>query len=160
MHSGIINPFDGENVKDYKKWVKAIEKWKLLHDANDAATKRVAFLTSQGPVSDYIQRFLTRNPDSSWETMKAELKVRFADVVDGAQAFSLLKKLKQGNQSVAIYGERCQSVAEDAFRGITGGLDSVQKQITNCFIEGLNDDQLKIRLYREAPDTLREGTFH
>ena len=112
MHSGIIKHFDGEHAKEYKKWVKGIEKWRLLHEANDAATKRVAFLTSQGPVSDFIQRFLVRNPAAMWDDMKGELKIWFADVVDGAQAFSLLKKVRQGSQNVAIYGERVQSIGE------------------------------------------------
>ena len=99
----------------------------------------------------------TKNPDNNWEAMKVQLNFRFADVVDGAQTLSLLKKLRQGLQNVAIYRERCQSIAEDAFRGITGSLDSVMKQVVNCFIEGLNDDQFKVRLYRDVPVILQEA---
>ena len=54
-------------------------------------------------------------------------------------------------------GNAAKNVADDAFRGIAGGLDTVMKQVVNCFIEGLSDNHLKIRLYRENPNTLQEA---
>ena len=58
-------------------------------------TKRLAYQTSRGAVSDYIQRYMTEDPNSSWADLKSELNFRFAEVNDSHHAFTMLHKARQ-----------------------------------------------------------------
>ena len=49
-------------------------------DANQ--TKKFAYQISWGAVIDYIQCYISENPDCTWEQLKSELNVRFAEVCD------------------------------------------------------------------------------
>ena len=62
---------------------------------DDIQTKRLAYQTSRGALSDYIQRYMTENPNSSWADLKSELNVRFAEVNDSHHAFAMLGKARQ-----------------------------------------------------------------
>ena len=68
-------------------WIKSIEKYILLAGGDDIQTKRFAYQTSRGAVSDYIQRYMTENPNSSCADWKFELNVRFSEVNDSHHAF-------------------------------------------------------------------------
>ena len=41
-------------------------------------------------MSDYIQRYMAKYPENSWEHLTFELKVRFAEVNDPHHAFTML----------------------------------------------------------------------
>ncbi|CAC5403540.1 CNBP [Mytilus coruscus] len=49
-----ITPFEG-NTKDFKAWIKSIEKYALLFNDMERI-KEIAFQTCKGACSDYIQR--------------------------------------------------------------------------------------------------------
>ena len=55
--------------------LKSIEKYILLAGGDDIQTKRLAYQTSRCAVSDYIQRYMTENPKSSWADLKSELNL-------------------------------------------------------------------------------------
>ena len=68
---------------------------------DDIQTKRLAYQTSRGAVSDYIQRCMTQNPNNSWEDLKSVLNVRFAEVNDFHHASTMLHKARQSkNETV------------------------------------------------------------
>ena len=50
--------------------------------------KSLAYQTNRGAVSDYIQRYMTEHPNSSWKDLKSELKIRFAEVNDSHHSFT------------------------------------------------------------------------
>ena len=71
---------------------------------------------SQGAVSDDIQCYLTEHPDNTWEKLKGELNVCFAEVNDQQHAFTMLHKAQQHKaETVQVYAERLYALAQDAF---------------------------------------------
>ena len=87
--SQIVGAFERE-PSNFRDWIKAIEKYTLLAGGDDIQTKRLAYQTSRGAVSDYIQRYMTDNPNSSLADLKSELNVRFAEVNDSNHAFTMV----------------------------------------------------------------------
>ena len=83
--------------------------------------------------------------------MKAQLAVRFSDVTDGQMALSLLRQCKQKvGESIHNYTERILSLAETAYHNQGG--DPIERQLIDIFqnfVDGLNNDQLKINLLRD-----------
>ena len=57
--------------------------------------KLVAYKTSAGSVSDFIERYLTNNPNNTWNQLKTELTMRFAEISDSDQALKILREIKQ-----------------------------------------------------------------
>ena len=62
--SQIVGTFEGE-PSNFRDWIKSIEKYILLAGGTDIQTKRLAYQTSRSAVSDYIQRYMAENPNSS-----------------------------------------------------------------------------------------------
>ena len=56
--SQIVGIFEGEQ-SNFRYWIKLIEKYILLAGEDDTQTKRLAYQTSRGAISDYIQRYMT-----------------------------------------------------------------------------------------------------
>ena len=50
---------------------------------------------SRGAASDYIQRYMTEHPENSWEQLKSELNVRFAEINVPHHSFAMLHKARQ-----------------------------------------------------------------
>ena len=74
-----VTPFDGK-AKDFKNWMKAVEKHARLNQLNEDQTKLVAYKTSRGAVSDYLDRVLNEHPGYEWERIKSELLSRVAEI--------------------------------------------------------------------------------
>ena len=64
-----VTPFDGK-ANDFKNWMKGVEKHARLNQLNEDQTKLVAYKTSRGAVSDYLDRTLNDHPGYEWETDK------------------------------------------------------------------------------------------
>ena len=112
--TSILTEFNG-NPKEYRQWIKTIEKYVLMTEQGVEALKVVAFQTARGAVSDYIHRFIKDHPNATWQEMKTDLAVRFADIVDEAHARALLRTMRQKNgESLQIFAERLLSASEDA----------------------------------------------
>ena len=72
-----VTPFDGK-AKDFKNWMKAVEKHTRLNQLNEDQTKLVAYQTTRGAVSDYLDRALNEYPAYEWKQIKSELLSRVA----------------------------------------------------------------------------------
>lgn len=79
--SQVIPKFDG-NSKKFKDWMKSIEKYGTLKRLTDEKLKFLAYETSIGGASDFMQRYFRANEAATWAELKAELKLRFAEIQD------------------------------------------------------------------------------
>ena len=94
-------------------------------------------------------------PQNTWNDLRGELAKRFSDVNDSQYALSLLRSVRQKvGENIQIYAERILSLAEEAFAGQGG--NAVERQLIDTFVDGLvNNDQLKMKILRDNPDTLQ-----
>ena len=153
--SQIVGVFDGEPTK-FRDWIKSIEKYVLLSSGDDTLTKRLAFQTSRGAVCDYIHTYITENPDNTWEQLKAELNVRFAEISDPHHAFTMLHKARQTkHETVQVYAERLYTLAHDAFAKLDKTV--VESQLVGFFIDGLYHDYLHMKIMRENPKSFQNA---
>ena len=115
----IIPSFDGSNPKECKDCIESIGKFVTLTQVENERVKFVAYQASEGPVSDFLKRYLSRNPEENWRRLKAELQSCFGEVVDSQHALLLLRKVRQKpNESIQVFAERLLALGENAFEGI------------------------------------------
>ena len=151
----IINPFDG-NPKDFKEWIKSIEKYALLTRVQADQVKMVAYQASKGPVSDFIKRYLEANAACTWDQVKTELTTRFAEVTDTQHALMLLRKVKQKQgESIQVYAERLMALGDEAFPHQVHA--AIDQQLIGFFIDGLLHDYMKMKVMRDNPATLQQA---
>ena len=102
----IITPFAGD-PKNFKAWIKSIENYAILTNTRGERIKTIVFKSSKGSVSDFIQIYISDQP----ERTQAEMKVKLS-VTDSAHALMLLRKVKQhSDEHAQIYAERLLSLA-------------------------------------------------
>lgn len=148
-----IPKFDG-NPKFFREWVKSIDKYAVLLNAPDDRKQLMAFQSSVGAVSGFIERYMHANPNNTWDQLKRQLSVRFSDVTDPQYALSLLRQIKQKpGENIQVFAERILSLAEEAYLGQGGNV--IERQLIDTFVDGLNNDQLKLKILRDRPDTLQ-----
>ena len=148
-----VPKFDGSS-KQYREWIRAVEKYATFIRAGDARKKVIAFQSALGAVSGFIQRFMITNLDGTWAQLKAQLAVRFSDVTDAQMALSLLRSVKQkAGANIQVYAERILSLAEEAYHNQGG--DIVERQMIDIFVDGLTNDGLKMKILRDQPNTLQ-----
>ena len=86
------------------------------------------------------------------EDFKPELNIRFAEVNDSHNAFTMLCKARQTkSETVQVYAERLYALANDAFAKVDKGV--VESQLVGFFNDGLFHDYLRMKLMRENPKT-------
>lgn len=130
----------------------------MLGICDDSRRKRILFQTCRGTVSDFVQRFLTSNPDSGYDRLKAELRLMFGDVFDPQHALRLLRETKQRpTKNVVSYAKRLLSLAHEATDGMQGGTNSLEREMIGQFIDGLAFDHLKLKVMRTNPATFQEA---
>ena len=56
-------------------------------------------------------------------------------------------------ETIHNYAERILSLAEDAYHNQGG--DAIERQLIDIFVDGLNNDQLKMKILRDQPNTLQ-----
>ena len=141
--------FKGDPTK-FRDWIKSVENYILLTHGDDDQTKRLAYQTSRGAVSNYIQRYMTEHPNSSWEDLKSGLNIRFAEISDSHHAFKMLCKARQTkSETVKVYADRLYTLANDAFAKVNKGV--VESQLVGFFIDDLFHDYLRMNVMRENP---------
>ena len=86
--SSAVFKFDG-NPKNYREWIKSIEKYATLINVPEARKKLIAYQSSGGAVSGFIHRYMQANPANTWGQLKEQLAVRFSDVTDPQMALSM-----------------------------------------------------------------------
>ena len=155
--SQFIPPFEGDPSK-FKQWIKGIEKYALLTKQTDERMMYVAYEAARGGVSDFISRLINVQ-GQTWANLKAELTTRFAEISDHMQAFSLLKKIKQGpSENVQLFAERLLALARDAFQGQDGKNVAVERQLIGFFfVDGLHHDYLRMKVMRDNPDNFQHA---
>ena len=76
---------------------------------------------------------MTQHPNSSWEDLKSELNIRFAEVNDSPHAFTMLCKARQTNsKTVQVYAARLYASANDTFAKVDKGV--VEELQSVCFM--------------------------
>lgn len=152
--SQMVQTFDG-NPRNFRDWVKQIEKYCQLTNLPDTRKRMVAFQASKGAVSGYIGRYMEAYPHNTWVQLKTELAKRFSDITDSQYALSLLRSIKQKpGENIQLFAERLVSLAEEAFEG--QGNDAIERQLIDTFVDGLtNNDALKMKILRDNPNTLQ-----
>lgn len=142
--------------KEFRNWVKQIEKYSFMNETPEDKVKMVAYKTSAGPVSDFIERYITTYPDNTWAELKRELMTRFAEIAVPEQALRMLRNMKQmKDENVQCYAERVLSVATDALMVNPDGMQAYELQVIGYFSEGLYYDYMQFKLLREKPKNLQ-----
>ena len=122
----VVKSFNGDS-KEFKDWIKSIEKYAILTGVGADRFKMIAYQSSRGAVSDFIQRYLHDHPAHNWDQLKAELSGRFAEITDPQHAFTLLRKVKQKpDENVQLYAERLLALAEEALLIQQAGIQPIQ----------------------------------
>ena len=86
----------------------------------------------------------------TWQELKQQLTLRFAEVTDEQHAFALLQRVRQERDAcVPLFAVRLQTLANEAFPEGQGG--PVQRQLVGFFIDGLAHNYLKMKVMRENP---------
>lgn len=100
--------------KAFKRWIEAIQKHAMLEGISIEKVTYLAFKTSTGTVSDFIQIYLNTGQRVEWDQLKAEPSKRFVKIPDVQHAFMLLRQVKQErNENVHIYADRLLHVFLD-----------------------------------------------
>ena len=90
---------------------------------------------------------------ATWDQLKAELNVRFTEVTDAQHAIMLLREVQQKpGETAQVYAKRLLTLAKDAYPAQQGA--AVQRQQIDIFVDGLQEDQLKLKVLRANPQTL------
>jgi hypothetical protein len=148
----IVPNFSG-NPKEFSNWTTEIEKYAQIANMNDERKKMIAYQTSKGAVSGFIQRYLTSYPGNTFAQLRQELASRFGEISDAQHALTLLRSVKQkSGENIQLFAERLFLLADEAYHGANNA--AIERQMTEIFIDGLKDEHLKLKLLRERPDTL------
>ena len=157
----LIKSFEGD-PKQYKEWIKSVEKYAVLTGLDNNRIKLVAYQASRGAVSGFLQRYLRDNVNATWDQVKTELASRFAEVTDPQHALMLLRNIRQKMaENVQVYAERLLSIAEDSFPGGVGAggnpaqVQAIERQLVDQFVDGLANDGMKMKVMRGNPNTLQ-----
>ena len=94
---------------------------------------------------------MTEHPNSSWEELKSEHNIRFAEVNDSHHAFTMLHKARQTKSKTGqVYAERLYALANHAFdKGV------VESQLVGFLIDGLFHDHLRMQVMGKNPKTFQ-----
>ena len=150
-----VTTFSGD-AKKFKQWVKQLERQSVLIGFDDTFTKRLAFQTSEGPVGDFLQRYLADHPNDTWVQIKAELTLRFSETVDAGHAMSLLRHIKQNSfETVHLFAKRMLDLGKDAFPGQDLTDLTIGRQLVEIFVDGLKSSAIARKILRENPQTLQ-----
>ena len=161
-----IKPFEG-NPRDFKTWIRNLDRAKLTLDLSDNKAKLLAFETSQGYISDSIERHLKILEKSgeleSWDLFKSGLQKKFAEVINPAHAMTVLRGTKQQRgESVALFAEKLISLAKDAYGDTLPTLPResytlIDLQVVAVFSDGLNDKAIRARVIRGKPQNMDDA---
>ena len=156
--SHLVDNFSG-NPNEFESWIKSVEKYSFLEEIPTSSIKHVAYQSSKGPVSDFLSRYLPEHPNSTWEEVKKELATRYDIISDPQHALVVLQRTKQGpNEAVQNYAERLLTLAQKAYSATELVLAPIQRQLVSCFVNGLTEEYLQLKLLRKNPESLQAAT--
>ncbi|KAK6167882.1 hypothetical protein SNE40_021811 [Patella caerulea] len=150
--ANIIEPYKGD-PKLFKEWIKNIEKYCVLATVSEDRVKLVAFQSSRGVVSHFIQRKMMADANLTWDALKQDLINTFSEITDTQQALAILAKIRQKpEENVQVFAERILSLAAEAFPGYAGQRE-FDRQLINFFVDGLQLENIKTKILRDDPQT-------
>ena len=145
-----------DQPKHFREWIRSIDKYAKLTGVDEDSCKNLAYQTSQGATSGFIERYSKENPRCTWNELKKELAKRFSDVTDAAFAMGMLKNIHQKlGENCQQFAERIIALAEVAFDDIDEPV--VQTQLVDIFVGGLSERGLKLTVLRRKPARLTDA---
>ena len=102
-------------LKTFANGLNPLKKYAVLVNADKDRKKLIAYQSTGGAVSGFIQRYMQANAANTWAQMKVQLTVSFSDDTDNQIALSLLRHVRQkAEENIQNYVERILSMAEEA----------------------------------------------
>ena len=155
----LVGYYDGDPTK-CRTWLSRLDKYADGGGLNDEQRIKIALLTAEGSVEDFIRRWkvATRAPQQ-WVTLAADLLNHFGVITDANHAMDMLRNVsqKQG-ENVNIFAERIFKLSGDAYtateRADPGSYAMAQRQLVSYFTDGLRDKSIQLKIMRQMPDTL------
>ena len=149
--SQIIEKFRGDKSR-LKAWLRSVEKESKLTVDSDETKIRLAYQTSDDIACSFIARHIKENERTTWAQLKTALTTVFGDGSDNSHALAQLKQLKQkSNENTQIFARRILKLAEDAFQGHNLEADLIQRQLTDMFLDGLQNHSIAKKIVRDCP---------
>jgi len=149
-----IEKYSGEPHK-FLSWIRSLEKYSLVVGTDKETLKGFALQSSEGPVSDFLVRYLNAHAGSSectWDVVYGELKARFGEIIDTQHAMQILRSSKQrSGETVQVYAERLLRLAEQAWPEMDLTQALIERQIIDSFTDGLTDNAVARKVLREGP---------
>ena len=108
-----IEVYSGE-PNGFKKWIKSIEKYAQITNADGAQTKHIVYQASKDAVSDFIHCYITANANSTWNQLKKmnfQLDSQKSRI--GNMYITLLRQTKQKlSETVQVYAKWLFALAQ------------------------------------------------
>ena len=153
-----IRTFNGEGSKQFKAWLKDVERVGLQVEKDPERMRALVLQTLSGGAADFFVRFLKEDPNPTWNAMRAALSDRFSDYSDVQYSRQELSKLSQRKgECVRNFGERILNLAEDAFPAEDLGNSMIQGRLIEILLNGVRDDRVARKLIRDRPETFEEA---
>lgn len=151
----LITPFEGESARNFRLWLRDMEKVGMSVGNDDDRLKVLAIQTLKGPAAQFVSRTLRSNPTMAWPQLKQALLSRFSDISDTQVALQSLKRATQRqDESVQSFSERIITLGEEAFETLDLSHVLIQQQLVDAFIQGVRDDKIARRIIEKRPETL------
>ena len=154
-----IGTFSGEGSgAKFVQWTKDLERHKVALNADDERMRFMALQTLSGQAVEYASSLINAEPSISWNNLKGKLHDRYNDRVDVLYARQRLKGIMQGEEeSVQNFAQRLLSLAEESYPKQDLGQQLLQEQLTDIFIDGLQEPSMARRLIRVGPVTMKHA---
>ena len=150
-----VTPYKGE-TKDFKRWVRDIERHVRAIAGNDESRISVATQTSQGIVAYFLFRYRNDHGHFTWQELKDELSNRFGDIVDASTALTQLRRMKQNSgESVTVFAERILDKASDAYPEEPLDEPLISRQLVDIYVDGLQEPFVARKIMRDDPQNFQ-----
>lgn len=159
LSTSIVEKFKG-NPKKFSTWIKSVEKAAALAYSvpNSRQLAHICLVTSTGPVSDFLLRYIAKEQQYDWHELVRQLKDRFGCHTDIYSAILDLRKIKQKpNQTPHAYAEYLNYKAREAYSEGELQTQLVQRELVSIFCSGLDNKKVAIHILRKGPVTLENA---
>ena len=155
--SSLVESFEGGDEK-LELWLRSIETFAKIHALEQRDKILIALRTSKNVASDFVQTFLERENDGTWESLKTELTWRFGKPTDFHLQISKLRTFQQNpDENIQIFADRFLNLAKEIF-GTHINLEIIQKQLVGIFTDGISSNAIKTKLIRIDPKSFEQAT--
>ena len=153
-----VRIFAGENSTKFQHWLSDMNRLRTQLSADDTRSRVLALQTLTGHAADYCIRLIENEPEISWKDLRDKLSDRYNDLADIQYARQMLRRITQlSGESVQNYFEKMIKAAKSAYGNEDMNERLIQQELTEIFIDGLNDDYLVRRLIKLKPNTVEKA---